>query len=73
MDLDKTIILIGSILLGIGLLMSIAAKYNLPLGKLPGDIKIEKKNMQIYIPLTTSILLSLFITVILWLIRTLRS
>jgi len=39
------------------------------LGKLPGDIYIKRENFSIYIPLATSILLSVIISLILWLIK----
>lgn len=38
------------------------------LGKLPGDIRIEKENFRFYFPITTSILVSVLISLILWLI-----
>jgi hypothetical protein len=60
-DLGKTIMLIGAGLLAIG-----AGLYffkGLPLlGKLPGDIFIQKKNFAFYFPLATSLLLSLLLT-----------
>ncbi|HLU99706.1 MAG TPA: DUF2905 family protein [Acidobacteriota bacterium] len=42
------------------------------LGRLPGDITIEFKNGKFYFPITTSILLSLLLTLILWIITFLR-
>lgn len=39
------------------------------LGRLPGDIRIEKENFKFYFPITTMILLSLLVTVLVWLIR----
>jgi hypothetical protein len=41
----------------------------LGLGSLPGDIKIERKGFTFYFPITTSILVSLLITLILWIFR----
>jgi hypothetical protein len=38
------------------------------LGKLPGDIHIKRENFQFYFPITTSVVLSLFLTLILWVI-----
>lgn len=43
------------------------------LGKLPGDIRIEKKHVRIYFPVTTILLLGVFVSLILYLIRWLRS
>ncbi len=42
------------------------------LGKLPGDISIKREGFQIHIPVTTSIVLSVLVSVILWLISYLR-
>jgi hypothetical protein len=39
------------------------------LGKLPGDIRIERENFRFYFPLTTCILLSLLLTGVMWLVR----
>jgi hypothetical protein len=39
------------------------------LGRLPGDIRIERENFKLYFPLTTMIILSLLLTLILWIIR----
>jgi hypothetical protein len=58
----------GSILLVAGILLLLAEKLNFRsgwIGRLPGDILIEKKNFKFYFPLTTSILLSLVLTLLL--------
>ncbi|MCK5053480.1 MAG: DUF2905 domain-containing protein [Anaerolineales bacterium] len=48
------------IIIGIGLLL--AGRFDLPLGRLPGDIHIERGGFSCFIPLATSILLSLLLT-----------
>lgn len=57
----------GLALLVAGLLWQVAGRH-LPLGRLPGDIAIERPNMKFYFPLATCLLLSLFLTgvVALW-------
>ena len=45
--------------------MVLLPKLNLPLGELPGDIKLKKDNVEIYIPLASSFLISLLLTVVL--------
>lgn len=52
------LIIIGALLLGLG-------KLNLPLGRLPGDIRMEGQNGSFYFPLTTSILLSVVLSLLL--------
>jgi hypothetical protein len=69
---------LGKILLGFGVLLVILGGVLLLagalsgkvtwLGRLPGDIYVERKNWSFYFPLTTSILLSIALTIIFWLL-----
>ncbi|HHM04630.1 MAG TPA: DUF2905 domain-containing protein [Gammaproteobacteria bacterium] len=63
----KWLITIGVVLVLVGLLWPLIQK--LGLGRLPGDIAVEKENFRFYFPLTTSVLISLLITLLLWLFR----
>jgi hypothetical protein len=65
--LAKLIILIGVILVIVGVILYFFKGIPL-LGKLPGDIHIEKKNFSFHFPITTCILLSVVISLILYLI-----
>ena len=65
--MQKTLIIIGIAILIMGLLWPWLGK--LPLGRLPGDIIIDKPNMKLYFPITTMIIISIVISVILWLFR----
>lgn len=58
----------GVILFLIGGGIYLAAKFGLPLGRLPGDIRIEGVNGSFYFPITSSILVSVVLTVVLNLI-----
>ena len=71
MSVGKIIVLIGLVLLVIGLLVQYSDKIPF-LGRLPGDIRIENEYVKIYIPITTSILISLLLTIILYLINRLK-
>ncbi len=62
----KVFIIIGIILIMVGLLWPVWAK--LPLGRLPGDIFIQKKNITFYFPLATSLLASIVLSLIVWLL-----
>ncbi|MGB3848935.1 MAG: DUF2905 domain-containing protein [Tunicatimonas sp.] len=66
--LGKFIIAAGLILVVIGLLVHFADRVPL-LGRLPGDISIKKESFSFYFPLGTSILLSVIISLVLYLIR----
>jgi hypothetical protein len=58
----------GVILFLIGGGVYLAAKFGLPLGRLPGDIRIDGENGSFYFPITTSILVSVVLTIVLNLI-----
>ena len=66
--LGKIILLSGVILIVIGVILIFWDKIPF-LGKLPGDIIVRKKNFTLYFPLATSIILSLILTLVLYLLR----
>lgn len=69
--MGKFLIIAGIILVIVGL--AIHFSDGIPfLGKLPGDISIERKNFKFYFPVTTSILVSIILTLIFYLIGQLR-
>jgi len=63
----KIFLIIGIVIAGIGLLMMIGGKIPW-IGKLPGDFFFKGERFTFYFPLTTSILASVVLTLILWLI-----
>ena len=67
----KYLVVVGIVVAALGVGMMIFDKIPF-LGRLPGDIRIEKENFRFYFPLTTSILVSVLISVILWLISHFR-
>jgi hypothetical protein len=69
--MGKFLIISGIIILAIGIIVQFSHKIPY-LGKLPGDIRIDGKNFTFYLPLTTSILLSLLISIILLIINKAR-
>jgi hypothetical protein len=64
----KLLIGLGLVLIVAGLLLTFAGKVPL-LGKLPGDIRIEREHFTFYFPLGTCLLLSLLLSLIFWLFR----
>jgi len=64
---QKIIIIIGILLVVVGLLWPLLIK--IPLGRLPGDIIISRPTAKIFIPITTMVLVSIIISVVLWLFR----
>lgn len=65
--MQKNLIILGILVLAIGILWPWISK--LPIGRLPGDIIIDKPGLKVYIPITTMILVSVIVSVILWLLR----
>ena len=68
-DLGRMLVLLGGLLLGLGLVLIFAGKINLPLGRLPGDIVFRGRNSTFYFPLMTSIVLSVVLSLLLWLVQ----
>lgn len=66
-DLAKMIIVLGAVLIIVGLIMLFIQKLPF-LGKMPGDIVIKKDNFTFYFPLGTSILVSIILSLIFYLI-----
>ena len=58
----------GLVLAGVGLALVLLGRTNLPIGRLPGDIVYRGKNTTFYFPLVTSILLSVVLSVIFYII-----
>jgi DUF2905 family protein len=71
-DLGKMLIVLGGIVVAAGLVLMLLGKTNLPLGRLPGDIYYRGKNTTFYFPLTTSILLSVGLSVVLYVVSRFR-
>jgi DUF2905 family protein len=67
MEVRRLLIFAGVGLVLVGVLWPWLAKF--PLGRLPGDIAIHRQNVHIYVPLATSLLISLVLTLLFWLFR----
>jgi hypothetical protein len=65
----RALIIAGLMLVAVGLLVSIGGRLPFRLGRLPGDIYIQGRNSSFYFPLTTCVLVSVLLTVVLWLFR----
>lgn len=66
-NVQRALIIIGITLLVAGLLWPWLSQ--LPLGRLPGDIVVDKPGFRFYFPLTTMIVVSIILSVLLWLFR----
>jgi hypothetical protein len=61
-DVGKTLIIMGAVVALLGVVLLIAGRSGLPIGRLPGDIVYRGKNTTIYFPIVTSILLSVILS-----------
>tara|TARA_B100001750_G_C15283198_1_gene483508 strand:- start:220 stop:438 length:219 start_codon:yes stop_codon:yes gene_type:complete len=63
MEIGRIIILCGIILVILGSMVILGGKYNI-IGKMPGDLLLDKENIKIYFPITSMLLISLTITIV---------
>ena len=71
-ELGKMLVSLGLLVAAIGVALIFLGKTNLPIGRLPGDILYRGKHTTFYFPLATSILLSLVLTLVLYLVGRFR-
>jgi len=70
-DIGRTLVFLGIVLVVVGGLFMLLSRTGVPfgLGRLPGDILIKRDGFTFYLPITTSILLSVVLSFIFWLLR----
>ncbi len=71
-DLGRLLVGVGLVLLIAGGLLLLLGRTGIPLGRLPGDISYRGRNLSVYFPLGTSILLSVVLTLIFYLLSRFR-
>jgi hypothetical protein len=71
-EVGKMLLFFGLVLAAIGLALVLLGRTNIPIGRLPGDIVYRGKNTTFYFPLVTSILLSVVLSVIFYVIGKIR-
>ena len=73
-ELGKTFLVLGLVLIVLGAVMMLSVRIGLPFGRLPGDLHWQSRsgNTRVYFPLATSILLSIVLSLVLWLLRNFR-
>ena len=65
-EIGRVLILFGVVLVALEILLAVIP--NIPLGRLPGDIFIRRDNWSLYIPLATSVIISVGLSLLLWVI-----
>jgi hypothetical protein len=71
-DLGKVLIGVGILLVVAGVVVTLLGRANLPLGRLPGDIVYRGKNSSFYFPLATSLLVSVLLSLVLYVVGRFR-
>jgi hypothetical protein len=69
MSLGRILIVVGVVLVVLGLLLTIGERLPLRLGRLPGDIYVHGRHTSFYFPIVTCLLLSLVLSLAMWLFR----
>ena len=69
MGLGRMLIVAGAVLLAAGVLLSLGEWLPIRLGRLPGDIVIRGKHSTFYFPIVTCVLLSVLVSLVLWLFQ----
>lgn len=67
-DLGKLLLVVGGVIILVGAALLLAGRFNLPLGRLPGDIVYRGKNSVFYFPIVTCIVISVVLSLIFWLL-----
>jgi Protein of unknown function (DUF2905) len=71
-DIGKMLVVLGLVVIVAGAVLMLAGRAHVPLGRLPGDIVYRGKNTTFYFPLATSIIVSVVLSLVLWLVGRLR-
>lgn len=69
MGVGRLLIVFGAILVVAGVVVILAGKANIPLGRLPGDISYRGKNTAFYFPIMTCIVISVILSLIMWIVN----
>jgi hypothetical protein len=71
-ELGKVLLVVGIVIAGAGALLMFGVKMPFRLGRLPGDIVVQGRNSSFYFPIVTCIVLSLALTLIVWILNSFR-
>jgi len=71
-EFGKLLVVLGGIVVIVGVALMLLGRTNLPIGRLPGDIVYRGKNTTFYFPLATSILISVVLSILMYVIGRIR-
>jgi hypothetical protein len=64
-DFARWLIIIGLVLVGIGAILWVITRLGIPLGQLPGDLRIQTERFTCFVPIVSTILISILLTLVL--------
>ena len=68
MELGKLLVVLGMLLVAAGIVVILMGRMNLPLGRLPGDFLYRGKHTTVYFPLATSVVVSVVLSILLYVV-----
>jgi hypothetical protein len=71
-SIGRLLIVLGALTLVVGCILLLAGRMGLPLGRLPGDIAVRGKHFAFYAPIATCVLISVLISLVMWLVNHFR-
>jgi len=71
-DFGKMLLGLGLLLVVVGAALVLAARFGLPLGRLPGDVSHRGKHVSVFFPLGTSVLISVVLSILIYLVSRFR-
>jgi hypothetical protein len=69
MSLARMLIVAGLVLVAAGVVVALLSRSGIPFGRLPGDIRIEGKHGSFYFPIMTCLVISVVLSLFMWLFR----
>jgi len=68
MELGKLLVVFWAMLVVVGIVVMLLGRMNFPLGRLPGDFLYRGKNTTVYFPLATSVVVSVVLSILVWVV-----
>jgi hypothetical protein len=68
MELGKLLVVFGAVLVVVGIVVMLLGRMNFPLGRLPGDFLYRGKSTTVYFPLATSVVVSVVLSILVWVV-----
>lgn len=67
-EMGKLVVILGAVLVVAGVVLMVLGRMNVPLGRLPGDFLYRGKNTTVYFPLATSVVVSVVLSILLYVV-----